>query len=130
MMLTLGELREGDQVRVGGKAWRLAVLNKDGLRVPLTLCIPADAYRDYVRRTRIGESIQLELHRRPFESMRWEEMWDAALRIRNHFLRTELPAEMQAAFAPAIAQVRYSDGPRTLNGQSGATSSGCYNPVT
>ncbi len=104
MMLTLGELREGDQIRVGGKAWRLAVLEKDGLRVPLTLCIPADVYRDYVRRTRIDESIHVELHRRPFESMRWEEMWDAALRIRNHFLRTELPPDLQAALAPAIAQ--------------------------
>jgi pyruvate,water dikinase len=33
----------------------------------------------------------MELHRKPFEEMRWEEVWDTALRIRNLFLKTPIP---------------------------------------
>ena len=33
----------------------------------------------------------MELGRKPFESMRWEEIWDVALRIRSAFLSAPLP---------------------------------------
>jgi hypothetical protein len=32
-----------------------------------------------------------ELGRKSFDEMRWEEMWDASLRIRNLFMNTPLP---------------------------------------
>jgi len=40
--------------------------------------------------------------------MRWEEMWDAALRIRNMFLRTPIPADLLTTLRPPIAE-RFSD---------------------
>ena len=40
--------------------------------------------------------------------MRWEEMWDAALRIRNLFLPTPLPDELRAALAEPVA-ARFAD---------------------
>ena len=50
-------------------------------------------------RARIG----FELERKDLADMRWEEMWDAALRIRNLFLTTPLPEEVRAALAEPLA---------------------------
>jgi pyruvate,water dikinase len=33
----------------------------------------------------------MELGRKPLDAMRWEELWDAALRIRSAFLRARIP---------------------------------------
>jgi hypothetical protein len=38
-----------------------------------------------------------ELGRKSFTDMRWEELWDAALRIRNRFERSPVPEEVVAA---------------------------------
>ena len=74
----------------GGKATALKRLQEAGLRLPATLCISTEAYKHFVSGSSIKEKIQLELHRKKFSEMRWEEIWDAALRIRNLFLRQDL----------------------------------------
>lgn len=69
-------------------------LSRSGLVIPRSLCVTADAYRDYVGRTGLDERIDMEINRKSWADLRWEEMWDASLRIRNRFLKTPLPASL------------------------------------
>jgi phosphoenolpyruvate synthase/pyruvate phosphate dikinase len=63
--------------------------------VPAGLAIGADAYHRFVESTGLLRSIQLLLHRKKFDDMRWEELWDLALRVRNLFTRTALPLDLK-----------------------------------
>jgi len=40
------------------------------------------------------ERISLELSRKDFRDMRWEELWDSSLRIRGMFLNTAMPSSL------------------------------------
>lgn len=86
----------------GGKFVALAAMVRHGIRVPPALCIAASAYTAFVTGTRVNDRILFELHRKRFEDMRWEEIWDTSLRIRNVFLRTPLPAEIAEPLADAV----------------------------
>ena len=99
---SLAELRQEDSSWAGSKAVRLGQLMRAGFTVPAGLVIGADAYRRYVTSTGLLEEIQLILHRKKFEDMRWEELWDLALRVRNRFLRTPLPSDLQEDLENAI----------------------------
>jgi rifampicin phosphotransferase len=83
----------GDEHRalIGGKGFSLSVMAREGLPVPPGLCLTTEAYWRYVEETGLRVKIVRELNRKRFEDMRWEEMWDTALRIRNLFLRTPMP---------------------------------------
>ena len=93
-----------DLPMVGGKAYALAELSQAGFEVPGFLCISTDAYREYIDRTGLREKILLELHRKEFKDMRWEEIWDCATRIRNLFLRTPMTAAVKTALESAITR--------------------------
>lgn len=99
----LHEIRPHDRPRVGGKAYSLALMAQRGLRVPETVCITTAAYNRFVTVTGLRERIALELNRKPFQEMRWEEVWDAALRIRNMFLNTPIPKSLQSALRTIIS---------------------------
>ena len=94
-IIPLTDVRSGDTSLVGGKAVSLARLHHSGVNVPAGLCITTLAYTNYVDQTGLRERMHMELERKPLEDMRWEEMWDAALRIRNMFLVTPMPHELQ-----------------------------------
>ena len=94
--LALSDINPPDRSRVGGKGYALARLARHGFRVPKTVCLITAAYDDYLDATGVRERILMELYRKDFQEMRWEEMWDAALRIRNLFLTTAMPETMQA----------------------------------
>lgn len=102
--LPLDRVEPRDRERVGGKGYALARMARQGLPVPAALLITAEAYRHFIRGTGIGEAIALEINRKIAGEMRWEEMWDAALRIRNLFLRTPLPGGLRDALARAIEE--------------------------
>ncbi|MGD8627164.1 MAG: PEP/pyruvate-binding domain-containing protein, partial [Anaerolineae bacterium] len=87
---------------LGGKAAKLAALAEAGFRVPPGFCIPTPAYEVFVAEARLGQAIRMELGRKPFESMRWEEIWDAALRIRSTFLAASIPPPVAQAIAAAV----------------------------
>lgn len=91
LILPIGNIRDEDRPKVGGKAFALASLWKGGFTVPMALCITTDVYDTYASSTGLRERILMEIHRKAFADMRWEEMWDASLRIRNMFLTTPLP---------------------------------------
>jgi len=94
---TLDEIKSSDLALVGGKTLALARLHQNGFMVPKAVCITTDAYESFVQSTGLQTRIQMEINRKKFSQMRWEEIWDAALRIRNLFLRFPLPEEMNKA---------------------------------
>ena len=93
MRYLLGPVRHcaADPPQVGGKGYALARLAGYGFRVPATFCLTTAAYNDYIDATGLRERILMELNRKDFKEMRWEEIWDASLRIRNLFLTTSMP---------------------------------------
>jgi pyruvate,water dikinase len=99
------EIGEANGGQVGGKALALSALARSGFRVPGFCCIAAGAYRAYIDRTGLGARIFFELQRKPFEEMRWEEIWDAALRLRSLFLQTPLPAELEKGLRPELEKL-------------------------
>ncbi len=102
--LVAGErIDQHDAARVGGKALALARLAAAGLTVPPFISLTTAAYEAYLNGTGLRARILFELNRKDFADMRWEEMWDAALRIRSLFLTTALPAELRAALEQPLA---------------------------
>jgi pyruvate,water dikinase len=89
--LSIHEIGPTEKPSVGGKAYALATLADAGFNIPDTLCIATHAYSEFIQRAGLKERILLELNRKDFKDMRWEEVWDASLRIRNMFIRTPLP---------------------------------------
>ena len=86
LMIPLNVIHEKERPLVGGKGYALSLMSRRGLRVPQTLCITTDAYHQFVQSSGLIGPLVMELHRKPFEDMRWEEVWDTALRVRNLFL--------------------------------------------
>ena len=82
----------------GSKAAALARMEQEGFSIPKTAFVPSRIYRNYLDSTSLRGSIIMELGRKSFEDMRWEEMWDAALRIRNLFLNNPLPANIAGLY--------------------------------
>jgi pyruvate,water dikinase len=96
------KVSDNDRKRIGGKGFALASMSRQGFNIPDTLCVTSDLYNEYVTRSGLRERILLELHRKDFKEMRWEEIWDCATRIRNMFLRIPIPSEIEASFREAI----------------------------
>jgi phosphoenolpyruvate synthase/pyruvate phosphate dikinase len=89
---------------VGGKARARARLAREGLRVPDGIAITTEAYDEFVSATGLRNRIARELTWRPVERMRWEEMWDASLRIRNAFAGEPLPPTLDQALLHALRE--------------------------
>ncbi|HWR67711.1 MAG TPA: PEP/pyruvate-binding domain-containing protein, partial [Desulfomonilia bacterium] len=90
----LDSIADAEAPEAGGKAFALSRLSLSGIRVPQALCISREAYEMYVRSTGLLERISLELSRKDFRDMRWEELWDSSLRIRSMFLNTAMPSAL------------------------------------
>ncbi|MFZ1948022.1 MAG: PEP/pyruvate-binding domain-containing protein, partial [bacterium] len=102
MLKDLDRIRPEDRGKTGGKCAALAVLRQSGFKVPAGACLCFETYLEFVRQTGLRDRIHFELNRKRFEDMRWEELWDAALRIRSMFLKTPLPDRIEAELAPAL----------------------------
>ena len=103
LVLPASEISHRHRRKVGGKALALSRLLKSGITIPDTLCVTGHAYQAYVSQTGLRERIALELHRKEFSQMRWEEIWDCATRIRSLFLRKPIPlpiaSDLRSAFS-------------------------------
>ena len=95
----LPDLTRGD---IGGKGYVLFQLYEQGFAVPKPLCISAEAYDLFVDTSQIREKIHMELHRKEIGDMRWEELWDSSLRIKNFFTRNDIPEEIRKQITGAI----------------------------
>ncbi|MDZ4200048.1 MAG: PEP/pyruvate-binding domain-containing protein, partial [Kiritimatiellia bacterium] len=109
--------------RVGSKARSLAQLAEQGFRVPVAICISTEVYETYMAATSLRDRVLFELGRKPFEEMRWEEIWDAALRIRNLFLCTPLPAAMHEELSGVMARV-FGERPAVVRSSAPGEDSG------
>ncbi|HHO75372.1 MAG TPA: hypothetical protein ENN05_02955 [Deltaproteobacteria bacterium] len=94
LLISLDSIAQHDPDLVGGKAYALGILLTAGRKVPMGLCVTTQAYDAYVRSAGLFERIAMELGRKDFSEMRWEEMWDVSLRIRNMFLNTPMPISL------------------------------------
>jgi len=94
LIVPLDGLADVHPRQVGGKAFSLGIIYRKGIVVPRALCLTQDVYEMYVRSTGLMERISLELGRKNFRDMRWEELWDASLRIRSMFLNTAIPPSL------------------------------------
>ena len=90
-VIPLAEAALCDDQQIGGKAAQLARLHRAGFRTAPGFCVTVTAYEQFLQVTQLQRVIQMELGRKPFEELRWEELWDAALRIRNRFSAAALP---------------------------------------
>lgn len=113
LIYDLKDLGPADQTLAGGKAVALGRLLRAGIAVPPGICISTSAYDHYLDETGLRERIAFLLGRKAFADMRWEELWDLALRVRHLFLGTPLPAGMQTRFSDALAG-RWSDSALTV----------------
>ncbi|MBD3237061.1 MAG: hypothetical protein GF330_10180 [Candidatus Eisenbacteria bacterium] len=109
-IVTLPEIDIESEAAVGGKTLALVRMMRMRLPIPPGICITTHAYRDYLHATGLTERIRFELARKRFSEMRWEEVWDTALRIRSLFGRTPLPLEMADALRRAVSG-RFGDHP-------------------
>jgi phosphohistidine swiveling domain-containing protein len=93
---------EWDERIVGGKAAKLAKLACADFEVPGGFCLTTWAYEAFINDAGITAAIRMELGRKPLEDMRWEELWDAALRIRAAFLAQPLSELLRDSVAEGL----------------------------
>lgn len=96
-----------DKDKVGAKAKALATLHANGFNVPQFMVVPSETFSRFITRNCIQEKIIAEISRKQLSEMRWEEMWDASLRIRNMIMRQEMTKETKRTIEGGL-----SDFPR------------------
>ena len=87
---------------LGGKGLALFQMTAAGLPVPKPLCIGTSAYDLFVDHNHLREKIGLELYRKSIRDMRWEEIWDASLRIKLLFMKAKIDGELEANILDTI----------------------------
>ncbi len=102
-MILLPHQINGD-THAGGKAYSLARLQKAGFEVPPFFCLTTGAYLDFIKNNGLDARIALELARRDPSNMRWEEMWDTSLRLKNLFLKAPISNELKATIQKLVEE--------------------------
>ena len=103
-IVPLSEAADSAEDLIGGKAAKLARLIRAGFAVPGGFCITTGAYEQFVAESGLAACIAMEMGRKSLDNMRWEELWDAALRIRSEFLRAEVPRSIADEICRALAE--------------------------
>jgi phosphohistidine swiveling domain-containing protein len=103
LIYQLSQIKRSDHKLVGGKAFALARMAQEELPVPKTISISTHAYNLFMNETGLRAQVLMEYHRKSFDQMRWEEMWDCSLRIQNMFAKTSIPSILAARLAEEIA---------------------------
>ncbi|GLI56108.1 hypothetical protein PM10SUCC1_16220 [Propionigenium maris DSM 9537] len=102
MIIPIDRATPEDAPFIGGKGATLTRLTSLGYKVPRGFCISTQTYRKFIEATGLNHKINAELGRRDLDSMRWEELWDTSLRIRNLFNVTPLPEEIRTLLLKEI----------------------------
>lgn len=124
-VIPLAEAAAVDEQWIGGKTAQLARLQRAGFRIAPGFCVAVAAYEQFLQGNKLPRIIQMELGRKPFEELRWEELWDAALRIRNRSAARAVEWEVWASRLSAVAGgpqflEAFQTLPRQLVGQPAA----------
>ncbi len=104
MIIPIEKVTSKDTSIVGGKGAALARLTALGYRVPRGFCISTRIYKRFMEATGLNHRINTELGRRDLDSMRWEELWDTSLRIRNFFSTTPLPEDIRTLLVEELTR--------------------------
>jgi pyruvate,water dikinase len=102
MVFSLRQIEDSLRDTVGGKAVALASIARAGFAVPRAICIGAPVYDHFVEATGLRARIVMEYDRKPYDQMRWEEIWDTALRIQSLFINAKWPADIVAMLRKRI----------------------------
>ena len=94
--------RRGPGRRQGGACWAGCGSRAGAYR---GLLVTTAAYAQLPRRRRLESVIRMELGRKSLDDMRWEEIWDAALRLRCAFLAAEFRRDRCARQPAAVSRV-------------------------
>ena len=100
--LKLSEIDDTCKSLVGGKSLSVAKMASNNLNIPKSLCVTTYTFDTFLDHEGLRDKILMEYYRKRFEDMRWEEIWDLALRIKNLFLKTSFPAEMHRKLKPLL----------------------------
>lgn len=90
-IISLNEAGGDNSYLCGNKAASLSKIINKGIKVPSGICLTRYAYDSFIKDNEIDKFIISELSRKRYEDMRWEELWDASLRIRNLFTKADIP---------------------------------------
>ena len=101
--LKLSQIDDTRKHLVGGKALAVAKMSSNKLKVPKSLCITTDTFEAFLEHEGLRSQILMEYYKKRFEDMRWEEIWDLALRIKNMFLKTPFPSEIETDLKHLVA---------------------------
>lgn len=110
LVIPMEGISENDRDLIGSKAFSLHGIAEGGFRVPSFICITTEAYKRYLRQSGLKGRILMELSWKEIRDMRWEEMWDASLRIRNMFLNTPIPDGLSMSMREEL-EVRFTGIP-------------------
>ena len=97
----------------GGKARGLLTLLHNSIAIPRTAYLPVGAYRAFVQASGLEQMLFRLTHGLDLETRRWEEIWDASLRIRNAFERTAFPPELKQRLGRTIEHI-FADKPLAI----------------
>jgi pyruvate,water dikinase len=101
-IIPVKDINDKDLNHTGGKARALGAMTQKGMNVPEAITITTEAYDTYVTATGLRTNIMMELNRKTDEDIRWEELWDISLRIRNLFVNTPLPGELYETIKKSV----------------------------
>lgn len=87
---------------VGFKARTLMGLARAEFPVPEFRVLTTHAYRRFVAAADLDAWLRALLDRRPLESLRWEELWDLSLAVRNRFLTTPYPDDLRKTLVAGL----------------------------
>ncbi|WP_159434291.1 PEP/pyruvate-binding domain-containing protein [Peptoclostridium litorale] len=93
---------------IGRKSRNLSICKREGFNVPDGFCINTKCYRRFLAHNKLNKFIKMEISKKPFEDMRWEELWDASLRIQSAFIKAEMPSDIELDILNQLS--RWSEG--------------------
>lgn len=123
LVISMDNIKKENMNLIGSKAFSLHAIVDKGLMVPPFICITTKAYEEYLNSSALKGKIMLELSRKDIGDMRWEEMWDTSLRIRNMFLNTAIPENLARGIRDNIDE-HFTDIPVVVRSSAPGEDSG------
>lgn len=63
--------------------------------MPRSFALGSEIFLEFMKKTGLGRTIEKIIKTHSLDEMRWEAIWDISLRIRNLFLKTRLPPDLE-----------------------------------
>lgn len=101
--IPISEAHDAPLQMVGGKTKNTGLCSQAGFRVPEGFSVTTEAYKEFIQNNGIDKIIEMELSRKKEQDMRWEEVWDSALRIRLAFTRGAMSPLMEESILESLS---------------------------